>query len=226
MGQYSITDPVTGGNLTVEKDGDEPLSQDEIAQVISAHRQRRGVATPDAGPVQGPLSGIKVSDVLHPFQSAAGAVVSGANRFATRSPMMQDIGNAAGDAARGVARSAAGAYEDYVDPIVEGANFLPRVGAGAANRFGSAVINAGRDAGEGLRSGWNRFVQPTVNDVRDVVQNYVLPQPEPVMPTRTNSAPIVATRIQVPVVKDKSDFDALPSGSVYTGQDGRRYRKP
>lgn len=191
--------------MTVEKDGEEPLSQDEISQVISAHRGRRGVTAPTT-----PQPGL----------------VETATRFAARSPMVQDIAGAAQEKALDVARGAGGVIRNYVAPAVNRFNAMNDAPIKAVVGVTGDMV---RNAAQGFGAAYNRFVAPSVSEAKDIFQNYVMPPPEPQMPSRTN-APIVATRIQppaqIPVVKTKDQFNALPSGSVYTGQDGKLYRKP
>ena len=53
------------------------------------------------------------------------------------------------------------------------------------------------------------------------------PRPAVAAPGARPAAPVAApARAATPKVTSKADYDRLPSGTIYIGKDGRRYRKP
>jgi hypothetical protein len=55
---------------------------------------------------------------------------------------------------------------------------------------------------------------------------YFRQAPEPVAVPVAPPTSTVTNRTAVPIVATQSEFDSLPSGAVYIGSNGRRYRKP
>lgn len=168
MPAYSITDPLTKVNMTVEKDGDEPLSQDEIDQVISEHRKRRGVSQPSENPI-----------------------TAFAN-YASRSPMVQDIGDV-------VKRDVMPAVRTARDI----ATLPSRLGARALGAVGDTVGGYVGDALKGYGMAYNRFVKPEVENVvgaAKLIKGYVLPPPD----TGTQQPAISASRIYLDAPADKT----------------------
>jgi hypothetical protein len=47
-----------------------------------------------------------------------------------------------------------------------------------------------------------------------------------IKPDEETATPVATTTESLPVIQTQEEFDRLPSGSIYTGKDGRKRRKP